>query len=81
MKSLDLVPLPHPPAYTKNGLDDPFPGKKGRDLYNRQYLELTESNMEFNLNNDKVAQGVKNAPKFHHCGVHHKKTLPETCSS
>ena len=40
---------PHPPAYTKYGIDDHFPGKKGRELYNRQFLELTESIVEFNL--------------------------------
>lgn len=64
---------PHPPAYTKYGIDDHFPGKKGRELYNRQFLELTESIVEFNLNSDKVAPGVKNAPMFHRYGVHHKK--------
>lgn len=64
---------PHPPAHTKYGQDNHHEGKRGRDLYNREFLELTERIVEFNQENARKMPGVEHAPLFHRFGVHHKK--------
>ena len=56
--------LPHPPAHTKYGQDIHREGKQGRDLYNREFLELMEGTIEYNQENAKDMPGVENAPLF-----------------